>query len=81
MAGSWGHSVTDDGKLRDAQALAGMLDTGGDVWEYAEEAYGMVWWLATQLSAAHGGEPSGWVARAQESYVDGIANSPGVASS
>ena len=50
MAGSWNHAMDDDGALLESEDLAGMLENGGDVWEFAEEAYGMVWLLARTIS-------------------------------
>jgi hypothetical protein len=49
MAGSWKHMTTDDGRLRNNESFHGMLDTGGDVYEAAEECYGMVQYLADRL--------------------------------
>ncbi|EQM74877.1 hypothetical protein [Microbacterium maritypicum] len=78
MAGSWMHSVTDDGRLLSDVDLAAMLETGGDVWEYAEEAYGMVWFLAAAVSPAGGRTPKEWVEEARIRYREGIALSPGI---
>lgn len=50
MAGSWNHAIDDDGSLLEPDDLARMLENGGDVWEFAKEAYGMVWFLATSLA-------------------------------
>jgi hypothetical protein len=44
--------TTESGKLRNVATFHGMLDTGGDVYEAAEECYGMVQWLARQLAEA-----------------------------
>jgi hypothetical protein len=83
MAGSYNHTVNDDGQLIDSRALAGMLDTGGDVYEAIEEMYGMIWYLATTLAAGNVplDIPEGWVAEAQRNYVMGINYSPGLAKS
>lgn len=71
MAGSYKHCVTPDGRLRDPEDLAGMLENGGDVWEAVEELYGMVWLLAE-------GDAS-MVENARQNYEQGIGMSPGVA--
>lgn len=56
-----------------------MLDTGGDVYEAAEECYGMVWWLAMELAAHQGYRMAErpaiakvWIENAQEHYKDGL---------
>ena len=89
MAGSWNHTVdhTDgQGKLRERGDLLGMLEThSGDVYEYAEEAYGMVWWLATKLEEktdllqTWGPTAAEWVEQARQNYQEGLALSPGIA--
>lgn len=89
MAGSWNHTVERDGsgnaksagKLLSNLDLVSMLENGGDVYEYAEEAYGMVWWLATVLSKAVGGPmtPEVAIEEARMNYKQGLAWSPGVA--
>jgi hypothetical protein len=50
MAGSWSHMTTEDGRLRNVATFHDMLDTGGDVYEAAEECFGMVQYLAEELS-------------------------------
>lgn len=84
MAGSWKHTVTKRGKLRKRAQLLSMLETrSGDVYEYAEEAYGMVWWLATKLAATaadrygQGLTPAEWVEQARVNYEQGLKASPG----
>lgn len=91
MAGSWNHTVDGDyngpepksgGKLLSNLDLVGMLENGGDVYEYAEEAYGMVWWLATLLSQAIGtpaATPAALIEEARQNYRRGIELSPGIA--
>lgn len=49
MAGSWDHMTTEDGKLRSVESFHQMMDTGGDVYEAAEECFGMIWWMAGQI--------------------------------
>lgn len=49
MAGSWSHMTTDDGKLRETESFHGMLEDGGDVYEAAEECFGMIWWMAKEI--------------------------------
>lgn len=86
MAGSWNHTVDrETGKLLSNVDLVGMLENGGDVYEYAEEAYGMVWWLATKLAeeradrSGMGLSPADYVERARANYTEGLRLSPGVA--
>lgn len=86
MAGSWSHTVEKDtGKLLPNVDLNGMLENGGDVYEYAEEAYGMVWWLAHELAEAlsdnYGTKESAadFVEAARQNYKIGLDRSPGVA--
>lgn len=90
MAGSWNHTVEgtydgpkpkSGGKLLSNTDLVGMLENGGDVYEYAEEAYGMVWWLATVFAKAVGGPmtPEVAIEEARLNYLKGIEWSPGVA--
>lgn len=82
MAGSWNHTVeTETGKLLSNVDLVGMLENGGDVYEYAEEAYGMVWWLASALSESSGigVSPATLIEEARQHYEEGLAMSPGVA--
>jgi hypothetical protein len=77
MAGSYSHVVDKDGKLLESQDLLGMLDThSGDVYEFAEEAYGMIWYLANILSALSG-SPEAWVEIARQNYKEGLELSPG----
>lgn len=77
MAGSWSHSVAEDGRLLNDADLSMMLETGGDVAEYAEEAYGMVWFLAAVVAEAAGDSPAKWVEEARAHFREGIARSPG----
>lgn len=81
MAGSYNHVVDKDGKLLETEELLGMLDThSGDVYEFAEEAYGMIWYLATTISPI--ADPEGLHARAlvetaRRNYKLGLKRSPG----
>lgn len=81
MAGSWNHTVEKpSGKLLAPEDLTGMLECrSGDVYEYAEEAYGMVWYLATLLAHVPGSQrtPAECVERARTHYQEGLAMSPG----
>lgn len=78
MAGSWEHMVTGRGKLRNNENFADMIENLGDAYEAAEECFGMVWWLAAQLTEARGpGRPSrdqvlAVIRQAQEHYLDGL---------
>jgi hypothetical protein len=71
MAGSYSHTVNDDGQLIAPSDMAGMLENGGDVYEAVEEMFGMIWFLAE-------GDPTR-VAHAQRNYRAGLDMSPGVA--
>lgn len=87
MAGSWNHTVDrETGQLRECGDLLGMLETrSGDVYEYAEEAYGMVWWLATEfsdlMSSEYGTKTTAaeLIEQARQNYREGLKRSPGVA--
>ena len=46
MAGGWMSIASSDGGYRGA----GTMDTGGDVEEFAQDVFGVVWWLAAQLA-------------------------------
>ena len=79
MAGSYKHVVDKDGKLLRSQDLVKMLETwSGDVYEFAEEAYGMIWWLADRLAnEACDYPPEDYVEIARQSYKEGLERSPG----
>ena len=68
MAGSWNHAVDDDGTLLDSEDLAGMLENGGDVWEFA----GMVWLLASMISTTVELDPEDIIESARENYKQGL---------
>ena len=72
MAGSWNHAVDDDGALLEPEDLAGMLENGGDVWEFAEQAYGMVWLLAHTISTTVEPDPEDIIDMARENYKYGL---------
>lgn len=79
MAGSYNHTVNDDGQLITPKKMGGMLETSGDVYEAIEEMYGMIWYLAEALSneeAVHTKEY--WVQVARMKYNDGLKLSPGM---
>jgi hypothetical protein len=80
MAGSWNHALTRDGKLSNARNLSDMLDNGGDVWEFAQEAYGMVWYLANLVALNNGDDedPDQFVQEARRGWRMGIEISPGI---
>ena len=80
MAGSWNHITEDEtGKLLSNVDAVGMLENGGDWYEFAEEVYGMVWKLAERLETLVGGSKDQWVKLAQEHFQEGLALSPGIA--
>ena len=72
MAGSWDHAMGVDGALLEPEDLAGMLENGGDVWEFAEQAYGMIWLLARTSSAVFDLEPEDVIEMARENYKQGL---------
>jgi hypothetical protein len=76
MAGSWNHIVKDGKLLRNEDAVK-MLENGGDWYEFAEEAYGMVWWLAETLGMETNQPPFTYVELARKGYLEGIKESPG----
>jgi hypothetical protein len=75
MAGSWNHFTTRKGRFRGSA----LLENGGDVVEALEECYGMVWYLANELSKQPrvDDEPDQLVQEAHEYYTDGLKLSPG----
>ena len=86
MAGSWNHTVErETGQLLSNTDLTAMLENGGDVYEYAEEAYGMVWYLASEfsdlMSAEYGTKTTAaeLIEQARQNYRDGLKRSPGIA--
>jgi hypothetical protein len=76
MAGSWGHMTTDKVKFRNVETFHQMLENGGDVYEAAEECFGMVWYLAESLSVIGGNgsrqDMLEWIALAEDHYRDGL---------
>ena len=79
MAGSWKHAVDKNGKLLVNEDIVRMLENGGDWYEFAEEAYGMVWCLADMLAAMsyNGADSAALVEVARRHYKEGIDRSPG----
>lgn len=75
MTSSWNHAVGDDGALREPEAVNGIIESG-DVYGFAEEAYGMVWYLALHLAQTQGQEPAAWIEEARKRYAEGVAQSP-----
>jgi len=76
MAGSWNHIVKDGKLLRNEDAVK-MLENGGDWYEFAEEAYGIVWVLAQSLMGENGMSAEEWIEQARRDYQDGLSYSPG----
>jgi hypothetical protein len=66
MAGSYRHTINDDGTFRGVD----LLDHLGDAFEALEEMYGMIWYLADGSAAR--------VEEARQNYQLGIERSPGV---
>lgn len=75
MAGSYRHTVSDDGRLLHPEELAEMLGSPGDVFEAVEQMFGMIWQLASQVDAAN---PAAAVDTAEQNWKSGISASPGV---
>lgn len=80
MAGSYKHIVNDNGNLRSNQAVADMLENGGDVFECVEEMYGMIWYLAQEVSY-HAGDvgldTKSLVENARQNYKEGLTIAKG----
>jgi hypothetical protein len=80
MAGSWHHITNDDGTPYEGEyGMADLLENGGDVNEFAEEAYGMVWFLADWVSTliehtetADRASTLDIIATARGNYKDGV---------
>ena len=81
MAGSYLHVVKNDGSLRSHKTIADMLEHDGDVVEAVEEMYGMIWYLADELSHCYpfnmieDGVPA-IVESARLEYQEGLKKSP-----
>lgn len=41
--------TTEDGQLRNVEEFHSMLENGGDVYEAAQECFGMIWWMASEI--------------------------------
>lgn len=79
MAGSYNHATTKKGKLRNIDGFNGMLENMGDIYEFAEEAYGMIWYLAEALSSEGVNmTPADFVEDARKNYEEGLKSSPGI---
>lgn len=73
MAGGWHHITNDDGSYYGAN----LLENGGDVEEFAEHVYGMVWYLAKMLELRSNGIPvQQWIEDAARNYSMGVSYSP-----
>lgn len=77
MAGSFKHAVAADGQLLRNEDIVKMLENGGDWYEFAEEAYGMIYFLAGVLGDFKPTEMNRLVERARQNYREGITYSPG----
>lgn len=78
MAGSWHHAIDEQGRLLNSFELSDMLENGGDVHEFAEEVYGMVYYLAGRLIAHEPGGLESLIEEARMNYREGISVSPGL---
>lgn len=72
MAGSYSHATTRAGNLRSNESFAGMIENVGDLYEMAEEMYGMIWYLAEQVSSHTTEPPKSVVERARQRYEEGL---------
>jgi hypothetical protein len=83
MAGSYAHVIADDGSLASSEHIVNRLDTGGDVVEAIEQMYGMIWYLAHQLTKLDDGlgeeaiaiyreDMRTLVEEAQQNYEEGL---------
>ena len=72
MAGSWQHMITKSGKLRTNESFCELIENLGDAYKAAEECFGMVHWLAEQLSLVTAQERADLVRAAQENYKAGL---------
>lgn len=81
MAGSYQHIVNDKGQLLNNENFVGMIENLGDAYEMAEELYGMIWFLATEMidplkDSSY--TPEDWVKEARKYYKLGLNKySPG----
>lgn len=78
MAGGWKHSVDDQGRLLSQDQLVDIMDTPGDWIEYAQEVYGMVYFLASALEVASGMPTDVSVKLASQMHTAGYKYSPGI---
>lgn len=77
MAGSWDHITNDDGTPYAGRG--DLLENLGDINEFVEEVYGMVWWLAAHrarmrfatTSVTHA-QIMDVIASARENYRNGL---------
>jgi len=67
VAGSWGSVTDEQGRYYGAGTME-----GGDVEEFAEQAYGMVTWLAYQLASRYGGTVQAFIADAERNWREGL---------
>lgn len=72
MAGSWQHMTTRQGKLLNNERFCGMIENLGDAYEAAEECFGMIWWLASELAELTGASRRDIIAEAEGHYRDGL---------
>lgn len=73
MAGSFRHMTTPGKQLLNNENFHDMLENGGDVYEAAEECFGMIWWLADQLVTAFPGTTrETWIDMAVTNHQDGL---------
>lgn len=69
MAGGWVSITTEeDGRY----CGAGTLENGGDVEEFAQQAYGMIVFLAEQLANATGTDRGAAIERAERNWRTGM---------
>lgn len=79
MAGSYKHVVDKHGRLLHNENFSDMIENLGDAYEAVVEMYGMIWYLADQLSRERGGFNADYVGEAVDHYREGLDHSPGFA--
>ena len=72
MAGSWRHMTGRTGRFLNNENFCQMVENLGDAYETAEECFGMVWYLASELGDVTGTAPRTLVEAARVNYKKGL---------
>lgn len=72
MAGSYNHIVYEDGNLLDNDDFVGMIENPGDAYEMAKQMYGMIWFLAADISGSDAPNLPARVETARRNYKYGL---------